>query len=129
MKRSSNGTLKAGVLAAGMLLIFSAYGAQQDGPKANMPPGAGAQQMSEMLRDMSGQMGEMFKTMSRGNLTQAQQKQMADRMRTMSGMMQNLSVMAGGGMMLDDEHQKQMQDMRKQMNQMMKEGGGSMPRK
>ena len=129
MKRSSSGALKTGVLAAGTLLIFSAYGAQHTGPKANMPPGAGAQQMSEMMHDMRGQMEEMSKAMSQGNMTSAQQKRIADRMHAMSEMMGNLSGMMGGGMMLGDEHQRQMQGMRKQMDQMMKEGGGAMPRK
>lgn len=74
--------------------------------------GAGAQRMSGTMHDMSRQMMGLSQQMLRGNMSAEQQKQIAKRLRTMAGM-------AGKGMMMNEDMQKQMQEIRKQMDQMM----------
>lgn len=78
------------------------------------------QMMSGMMKDMSQQMTGMSDQMSQGNLTPEQGKQMAQRMERMSGMMHRMSGLAGKPAMSDPEFQKQMGQMRKQMNDMMR---------
>ena len=84
------------------------------------PQGQGMQQMSGMMHDMCDQAVSMSGQMAHGNLSAAQQKQMAERMRTMGTMMDQMSGMMGKGMMMDDGQQKQMGEMRMQMDNMMK---------
>ena len=94
-------------------------GGTMDGKKGG--PGPGMQQMSGMMHDMSDQMMGMSGDMSKGGMSAAQQKQMGERMRTLSTMMDQMSGMMGKGMMMDAGQQKQMGDMRMQMDGMMKE--------
>ncbi len=91
---------------------------------AMMDGGPGAQQMSPMMHDMSGQMKQMADMMTHGNMDAAMQKQMAERMQAMSSMMEHMSGMMGHSMMMDGNMQKQMGDMRKQMDEMMKQPVG-----
>lgn len=60
-----------------------------------------------------------------GNLSAAQQKWIAERMKQMATMTDEMSGMAGKGMMMDADMQKRMDRMRKQMDEMMK--GSSAP--
>jgi len=52
-------------------------------------------------------------------MSAAQQKQMSERMRKMATMMDDMSGMMGKGMMMDADTQKRMDQMRKQMDEMM----------
>ena len=76
--------------------------------------------MYQMMKDMTDQMGQMTEQMSRGELTPEQRKQMTDRMGLMSTMMRRMSGLAGRPAMKDTEWQKQMDQMRKQMDMMMR---------
>lgn len=97
-------------------------GGQKGG--AMLDGGPGAQQMSPMMHDLSGQMKQMSDMMTPGNMNPAMQKQMAERMQAMSSMMEHMSGMMGHNMMMDAGMQKQMGDMRKQMDEMMKQPMG-----
>lgn len=86
-----------------------------------------AQQMSEMTHDIAGQMMEMSGEMNHGNMNAMQQKQMGERMGKMGTMMNDLSGMMGNGMMgkgmmMDADNQKRMNQMRKQMGEIMPSG-------
>ena len=99
MKQSTCNSLGAGLLVLGLALALPAYaqmgGGMMDGQKGGMMDGGkgmdsgarqkdggkmggpGAQQMSGTMHDMSGQMTEMSSRMSKGNMSAAEQKQMA----------------------------------------------------
>lgn len=108
-----------GLLVIGLALAVPA--GAQTGNMMGDPQGQGMQQMSGMMHDMSGQMMSMSGDMSKGGMSAAQQKQMAERMRNLATMMDQMSGMTGKGMMMDAGQQKQMGDMRMQMDNMMKE--------
>lgn len=92
-------------------------GAQQ---KGGMMGGPGVREMSSTMHDMADQMTGMSNLMNYSKLTAADRERMVERMRKMAGMMDKMSRMAAQGMMMDEGMQKQMQEMRQQMNEMMK---------
>lgn len=145
MKQSTCNRLGAGLLALGLALAVPAYaqmgggtgGGGMMGGGQGMDPGAqqkgggmmngqqgmggpGAREMSSTMHDMADQMTGMSNFMNYSKLTAADRKRMAERMRQMAGMMDRMSRMAAQGMMMDEGMQKQMQEMRQQMNEMMK---------
>lgn len=113
------------LLVAGLTLALAA-GAQNGDMKHDHAAGDGMQQMSGMMHDSAGQMMNMSGDMSKGTMGAAQQKQMGERMRTMSEMMDKMSGMMGNGMGMgmsmdkgmDPAMQKQMGEMHKQMEMM-----------
>ena len=118
--------LLSSLLAAGIFTLTLPAYAQMGGAGMmganNTMPGSGAQQMSEIQHNMSGQMMGLSEQMSRGNMSPALQKQMSERMRTMATMMGSMSGMTGKGMVMDADTQKRMDQMRMQMNTMMQGG-------
>lgn len=76
------------------------------------------QMMYRMMKDMTDQMTQMTDQMSRGDLTPEQGKQIAQRMRLMSTIMQRMSGLAARPAMGPIEWQKQMDEMRKKMTDM-----------
>jgi hypothetical protein len=72
----------------------------------------------QMMKDMTQEMTQMTERMSQGELTPEQRKQMAGRMTLMSTMMKRMSGLAARPAMRDSEWQKQMNQMRKQMDGM-----------
>ena len=75
----------------------------------------------QMMKDMTDQMGQMIEQMSRGDLSPEQRKKMADRMGLMSRMMRRMSGLASWPAMKPAEWQKKMDEMRKQMDGMMRD--------
>jgi hypothetical protein len=75
--------------------------------------------MYQLMNDMTQEMDHMRKQMSQGVPTPAQTKQMARRMRIMSTMMRRMSEPAARPSMKGVAWEKQMNLMRKQMNEMM----------
>ncbi|HET6419057.1 MAG TPA: hypothetical protein VFG19_02810 [Geobacteraceae bacterium] len=74
-----------------------------------------------MMRNMdmmSGMMSDMNHMISRGHMTPDQQRQMFELMHRMGGIMQEMGGPKGGGMM--GQHYKQLQEMRKQLDEMKK---------
>jgi len=123
MKRTARDIAITGILSLALLGAVGAY-AQPGGAKGGHADmgGPGAQQMGGMMHEAD-QMMEMSGRMSQGQMTPEQQKQMAERMRIMATMMDRMSGMAGKGMMMDADMQKQIGEMRRQMDDMMKGGG------
>ncbi len=125
MKRSMRNTMLTGILAAGLALAAPAW-SQMGGGMMGQPGGPGAQQMSGALNDMGSRMKAMSDELSKGNVHNQRQKQMAEQLKQMSTMMGEMSGMAGQGMAMDAEMQKRMEEMRTQMGKM---GQGAAPKK
>lgn len=79
------------------------------------------QRMYQMMKDMTGEMSKMAEQMSQGALAPEQRKQMAQRMAFMSTMMHRMSWLEGRPAMKEAEWQKQMDQMRTQMDGMMRD--------
>ena len=73
----------------------------------------------QMMKDMTQEMTKMTEQMARGALTPDQQKQMAQRMQFMSTMMHRLSGLEARPAIKHGELDKQLDQMRKQMDEMM----------
>jgi hypothetical protein len=73
----------------------------------------------QMMKDMAQEMTRMTEQMSQGELTPEQRKQMAGRMTLMSTIMRRMSGLTARPAMREPEWQKQMGEMRKQMDEMM----------
>ncbi|MGC2459157.1 MAG: hypothetical protein WA435_14310 [Gallionellaceae bacterium] len=126
MKNNFNvSTLLSSLIAASIFALALPASAQMNsdmmaGKKG--VAGSAEQQMSGMTHDMADQMMDMSRGMSQGNMNAMQQKQMGERMGKMGSMMNDLSVMMGKGMMMDADNQKRMDQMRKQMEELMHSG-------
>lgn len=77
------------------------------------------QMQYRMKNDMTQEMARMTEQMSQDALTPVQREQMAGGMATMSTMMQRMSGLAARPAIREPAWQKQMGEMRKQMDQMM----------
>jgi hypothetical protein len=73
----------------------------------------------EMMKTMTPEMTKMTERMSQGNLTPEQEKQMARRMEFMSTMMRRLSGLEARPAITYGDADKQLDQMRKQMDDMM----------
>ena len=73
----------------------------------------------QMMKDMTQEMGKMTDQMSQGPLPPEQQKQMAQRMTFMSTMMRRLSGLEARPAIKHANLEKQLDQMRKQMDEMM----------
>jgi len=102
-------------------LVFAApVGAQMGGMMNGSQGDRGMMKMSGVMHDMADHMVSLSGRMSQGNMTAAQQKQMAESMREMAGMIDNMSSMTGKGMMMGPEQMGNLDAMQKQMDRMMK---------
>ena len=79
------------------------------------------QWLSQMMKDMTGQMGQMTEQMSRGDLSPEQRLQMAQQMGRMSMMMRRISSLVARPALKEADWQQKMQQMRKQMDEMMRD--------
>lgn len=105
------------LLAVGLLFAVPASAQMGSGMMSGGKGDTGKMQMGGILHDMADHMGSLSGKMSNGNLSKAQQKQMAEQMRDMATMLGDMSGMMGKGMMMNNG---QMGKMRKQMDKMMK---------
>lgn len=123
--------LLSSLFAAGIFALALPANAQMGsgmmGDKmGNSMPGPGIQQMSGLQRDMANQMMGMSGEMAKDNMSAAQQQMMSERMNKMGAMMGDMSGMMGQGMMMDANTQKRMDQMRMQINGMMRSGSPGM---
>ena len=81
----------------------------------------------QMMKYMNQEMSAMTEQMSRGELTVEQRKQMAQRMAGMSTMMRHMSGLEGRPAMSEAEWQRQMDQMGKQMNDMIRDASTKPP--
>jgi hypothetical protein len=79
------------------------------------------QAMYQLMKDMTDQMGQMTEQMSQGELAPEQRQRMAERMDRMSAMMRRMSGLEARPAMTPDEWQRQMKEMRSQMDGMMRD--------
>ena len=85
--------------------------------------------MSQMMKDMTEEMSRMSDQMAKGVQTPEQRKDMAQRMGRVSTMMQRMSGLAARPAMANPESQKQMETIRKQMDEMMRDPKMTPPKK
>ena len=85
--------------------------------------------MSDMMKDMSQEMGRMTEQMASGEPTAEQRKQMSQRMERMSKLMHHMSGLESRPAMKGPEMQKQQDLMRKQMDEMKHDSSMKSPAK
>ena len=128
--KSAKQRLSTVALLASLALAGTSYAQMGQGMMGKGDGGGpGATQMSGMMHDMSKEMMEMSEAMAQGNITPEMQKRMGQQMKEMAGMMEGMSGMMGKGMMMSPESQNQMNHMRMQMDDMMKEPAGAATKK
>jgi len=76
------------------------------------------QMLNQMMKDMTQEMTAMTDQMSRGEITAEQNKQMSDRMAAMANVMRRMSGLGARPHMKEADWQNQMDQMRKQMDNM-----------
>ena len=105
----------------GSLGIFVALPAmpQSSAPSRQNDANAHHMRIYQMMKDMTQEMGKMTDQMSQGPLPPEQQKQMAQRMPFMSAMMRRLSGLEARPAIKHANLEKQLDQMRKQMDEMM----------
>lgn len=139
MKRISSRTLRAATLAAGLVLAGSVAaqmgsgmmgggmmgGQQGTGPGMldRQQPGTGPRgevrafgQASGVMRDMAQQMAALSGRLSRGGLDAAGQRQTAEHLRELAGLLDELSAMMSRGMPMDPQTQGDLAQIRQRMN-------------
>lgn len=79
------------------------------------------QALSQIMKDLTDQMGQMTEQMSRDDLAPDQRQQMAQRMGRMSMMMRRISGLVARPALKEADWQKQMNQMRKQMDEMIRD--------
>ena len=112
-----------------LLMLAVAAGVGMLGvPAAEAQPGQPAAPQTEVswhhrmlyriMKDMTAEMDRMTEQISGGDLSDEQRKQMGERMQRMATLMQRMSGLAARPAMADPESQKQMEEMRREMDAM-----------
>ena len=109
------------VVCLAMVLIVPARAQPSTGPTWQDEVSQHHRMIYQMMKDMTEQMTAMTEQMSRGELTPEQRKQMADRMALMSTIMRRMSGLAARPAIKHAELQRQVDQMRKQMDEMVHE--------
>lgn len=73
-----------------------------------------------MTHDMSSEMLEMAGMLERGTISSGNMLRMSGQMKKMSGLMERMSGLVGKGVATEPEIQKQMEDLRREMDQFRK---------
>lgn len=121
MKAQAMNPVRTGVVAFSVLVAMPAFAANDNMPMDKATGGRDAQEMGNMTHDMSIEMRELADQLSTGRLDAAAQKRMVKGMRDMPAMMNNMSEMIARGTPMDGDHRKQIGQMRRQMDKMMKQ--------
>jgi hypothetical protein len=121
MSRKPMASMMAIVVCLGIFVAAPAMAQLSTGPNWGGNVTQHHRMQYQMMKDMAEEMTRMTEQMSQGELTSEQRKQMAGRMALMSTMMQRMSGLAARPAMREQEWQKQMGGMRKQMDEMMRE--------
>ena len=108
-------------ICAGMLLTTFAAAQSPTGPTVQDPVTRHHLRQYQLMKDMTQEMSALTEQMSRGDVTAEQRKQMAQRMSLMSNIMRRMSGLEARHVMNEVEWERQMNAMRKQMNDMMRE--------
>ena len=129
--------VSAGLLATGLLLpplVYAQTGpgakAAQTGPAAEASPEMRRyRDMQNLMQDMTKAMGAMNEQMGKGGPTPEMRKDMSLKMKRMSNLMGRMSGLIGRPSMKDAEADRQLGQMRKQMDEMSKAPSMNEPRK
>jgi hypothetical protein len=124
MSKRSKASMIAIVVCLGMFLAAPAIAQSPMGATTQDATSQHHQRLYQMMKDMTREMGAMTEQMSRSELSPEQRAQMGRRMGLMSAMMRRMSGLAARPAMKEAEWQKQMDQMRKQMDELM--GASSM---
>ena len=119
MIRKITNSIAAIVVCISVVAAMPASAQSSSGPTSQNGMSQHHRMQYQMMKDMTQEMGRMTEQMSKGELTPEQRKQMARRMALISTMMQRMSGLAARPAMRAPEWQKQMGEMRKQMDGMM----------
>jgi hypothetical protein len=118
--------MKAAVAATAISLAIATFPAAAQSPTGPTWQDGVSQHhrmQYQIMKDMTDEMGLMTEQMSRGELTPEQRREMAKRMGTMSGMMRRMSGLGSRPAMTEAEQKKRMDQMRKQMDEMVHGSG------
>lgn len=121
MIRTLSNSIAAIIVCIGMFAAAPASAQPSLGPVELDVVNQHHQMMYQMMSDMTAQMGKMTEQMSRGELTPEQRKQMADRMELMATIMRRLSSLEARPWIKHADFQKRIDDMRKKMDEMMRD--------
>ena len=108
------------VASVAMLAVVSANAQVSANPTWQDTPHQYHQWLSQIMKDMTDQMGQMTEQMRRGDVTPDQRQQMAQWMGRMSTMMRRISSLVARPALKEADWQKQIDQMRKQMDEMMR---------
>lgn len=109
------------VVSVGTLALVPANAQTSASPTWQDTPHLHHQALSQIMKDMTNQMGQMTEQMSRDDLAPDQRQQMALRMGRMSMMMRHISGLVARPALKEADWEKQMNQMRKQMDEMMRD--------
>lgn len=121
MSNNTKASMMAVVVCLGVLLIAPATGQSTTSATTQDSANQHHQRLYQMMKDMNQEMGGMTEKMSRGGLTPEQGEQMGRDMAQMSTMMRRMSGLAAKPAMREADYQEQMDQMRKQMDEMMRD--------
>ena len=115
-----------GVAAGSPLWAQTTAGPQMRGkemasPNATSPELRRYRQMSEIMRDMTNEMNKMTEEMAKHDVTPEMRKRMTVRMNEMSAMMKRMAGLQDRSSMKEHDAQKHTEEMRRQMDAMMKD--------
>lgn len=117
MKRTM---VAAMVVCIGMFSAVPANAQSSRGPTWLDPVSDHHKMQYRMMKDMSEVMDRMMDQMSQGEPTPEQRKEMAERMTGMSTIMQRMSGLEARPAMREPEWQRQMDEMRNQLDEMLR---------
>lgn len=121
MIRKRRHALSRSLVCLGMLVAMSAAAQAPTVPTTQDPMTLHHVRQAQMMKEMTQEMSAMTEQMSRGDLTPGERKQMAQRMALMATMMRRMSGLEARPAMSEPEWQRQMDQMRKQMDDMMRQ--------
>jgi len=116
-KRTSK-SITALAMCLGMLITGAAGAQPATAPTFKDTTTQHHQMLNQMMSDMTREMTAMTDEMSRGELTPEQNKRMSDRMVVMATIMHRMSGLGARPHMKEGDWQKQMDQMRRQMDGM-----------
>ncbi len=119
MSNKTTPTVAALAMSLAIFVVGFASAQPATGPTFKDTTSQHHQMLNQMMKDMTQEMTAMTDQMSRGELTPEQNKQMSERMAVMANVMRRMSGLGARPHMKEADWQKQMDQMRKQMDNMM----------
>jgi hypothetical protein len=119
MIKRANASMMAIVVYLAILVSVPAMAQSSTGPYWGGDVTQHHRMQYQMMKDMAQEMTRMTEQMSLDELSSDQRKQMAGKMTLMSTMMRRMSGLESRPAMREPKWQKQMGEMRKQMDEMM----------